>query len=245
MLSSAGFQYSFDPKAKRRPPPENPFTYVEAEVTIDGVTFPRVGIRKKGLLGSLSSTRPPLKVKLNYLNKKSKIDSITNLTFNNNQQDSSLMNQLMSYDLFNRAGSPAPRCAYAHLTVNGRLGIYSHVERIHKPFLKRSFGNHNGILYEGSLIDFRLGWVSSFEHKLGSDQVGRQKIQQLIEVLENKNIETAIGQLVDLDSFYTFWVMESLLGLWDGYTGNENNFFIYLNPRQIDFTLSLGGGSRI
>ena len=45
-----------------------------------------------------------------------------------------------------------------------------------------------------------------------------------------KNIEAAIGKLVDLDSFYTFWAMEGLLGFWDGYSGNRNNFFIYLNP---------------
>ncbi|HIB99327.1 TPA: hypothetical protein EYO63_06440, partial [Candidatus Poribacteria bacterium] len=226
-----------DPKRKDGPP-ENPFTYVEAEIVIDGFIFPRVGIRKKGFLGSLSRTRPSLKVKLNYLGQKGEIDGMTNLTFNNNKQDSSLMSQLMSYTLFNAVGSPAPRCAYAQVAVNGQnLGIYSHVERIHKPFLKRAFGNDNGTLYEGTLIDFRPGWVNGFEHKLGSDEVGRQKIQQLIEVLEgeDKNIEEAIGQLVDLDSFYTFWVMEGLLGLWDGYSGDENNFFFYLNPETDKF----------
>ena len=214
-------------------PPRNPFTYVEAQVTINDVTFPRVGIRKKGFLGSLSNTRPSLKVKLNHLDKNSQIDGITNLTFNNNQQDTSLMSQIMSYTLFNAVGSPAPRCNYAKLTVNGQnLGVYSHVERIHKPFLKRVFGNDNGSLYEGTLADFRPGWLNSFEHKLGSDQIGRQRIQQLIEVLNSKdeNIEEAIDQLVDLKSFYNFWVMESLLGLWDGYSGNGNNFFFYLNP---------------
>ncbi|HHZ92471.1 TPA: hypothetical protein EYN65_18555, partial [Candidatus Poribacteria bacterium] len=174
----------------------------------------------------------------NYLGQKGEIDGMTNLTFNNNKQDGSLMSQFMSYTLFNAVGSPAPRCAYAQVTVNGQnLGIYSHVERIHKPFLKRAFGNDNGTLYEGTLIDFRPGWVNGFEHKLGSDEVGRQKIQQLIEVLEgeDKNIEEAIGQLVDLDSFYTFWVMEGLLGLWDGYSGDENNFFFYLNPETDKF----------
>ena len=218
---------------RKESPPRNPFTYVEAQVTINDVTFPRVGIRKKGFLGSLSNTRPSLKVKLNHLDKNSQIDGITNLTFNNNQQDTSLMSQIMSYTLFNAVGSPAPRCNYAKLTVNGQnLGVYSHVERIHKPFLKRVFGNDNGSLYEGTLADFRPGWLNSFEHKLGSDQIGRQRIQQLIEVLNSKdeNIEEAIDQLVDLKSFYNFWVMESLLGLWDGYSGNGNNFFFYLNP---------------
>ena len=43
--------------------------------------------------------------------------------------------------------------------------------------------------------------------------------------------EAAIARLVDLDSFYTFWALEGLLGYWDGYSGNKNNFFVYLHPQ--------------
>ena len=139
----------------------------------------------------------------------------------------------MGYALFNAANSPAPRCAYAKVTVNGTsLGIYSHVETVRKPFLKRAFGNDSGTLYEGPYVDFYPGWEGSFEHKSGKDKPGRKKIKQLIKILENEdeNTDQAIGELVDLDSFYTFWAMEGLLGLGDGYSGFSNNFFIYLNP---------------
>ena len=219
-------------------PIDSPYTYVEATVSIDGVVFPRVGVRKKGFLGSLNSNRPSLKVKLNHVHKTGQIDGLTNLTFNNNQQDVSLISQFMGYSLFRTAGLPAPRCAYAQLSVNGQsLGVYSHVERIHRPLLKRSFGNDDGVLYEGTVVDFFEGWTGSFEKKLGKDKVGRQKIEQLIQVLKrnSQSIETAIGELVDLNSFYTFWSMEGLLGFWDGYSGNSNNFFIYLNPETDKF----------
>jgi len=214
-------------------PIDPPYTYVEAHVSIDGVEFPRVGIRKKGFIGSQNSTRPSLKIKLNHLDKKGQIDGLTNLTFNNNQQDVSLVSQFLGYALFNAAGSPAPRCSYANLTVNGQnLGIYAHVERIQKPLLQWAFGNKDGILYEGTVVDFHPDWAGSFELKFGSDKVGRKKIQQLIDILDSpdEDIELAIGELVDLESFYTFWAMEGLISFWDGYSGNRNNFFIYLNP---------------
>ena len=84
----------------------------------------------------------------------------------------------MGYALFSVAGSPAPRCAYAKLTVNGTsLGIYSHVERIHRPLLKRAFGNDNGTLYEGQVVGFFPDWEGSFEHKLGKDKLGRKKLR--------------------------------------------------------------------
>ena len=217
---------------RRLEPSERPYTYVEASVTIDGVVFPRVGIRKKGFLGSLSETRPSLKIKLNYIDKDAELDRQTHLTLNNNQQDTAQVSQFMGYALFNAIGLPAPRCAYAKVTVNGmNLGIYSHVESIRKPFLKRVFGNDDGPLYEGTVVDFYEGWENSFEHKRGDDAQGRTKIQRLIDVLAIKETtEEAIGELVDLDAFYRFWATESLLGFWDGYAGNNNNFFVYLHP---------------
>lgn len=213
-------------------PIEHPYTYVEASVSIDGVVFPKVGIRKKGFIGSQSNTRPSLKIKLNHIDKEAEIEGLTNLTLNNNQQDMSQVSQFMGYALFNATGSPAPRCAYAKVTVNGKnLGIYSHVESIRKPMLKRAFGKGKGTLYEGTVVDFNKEWENSFEHKRGNDTHGREKINALIDVLADDQVtEQSIGELVDLDSFYRFWAVESLLGFWDGYSGNNNNFFIYLNP---------------
>lgn len=218
-------------------PMESPYTYVEASVSIDGVVFPKVGLRKKGFIGSLSDTRPSLKIKLNHVDKNGGIEGLTNLTLNNNKQDTSLMSQFMGYALFNAIGSPAPRCAYAKVTVNGEsLGIYSHVETVRKPLLKRAFGNNNGPLYEGTVVDFYEDWENSFEHKRGDDERGRAHINALIDVLaDSKATEADIGELVDLDSFYRFWAIEGLVGFWDGYSGNKNNFFVYLNPADNKF----------
>ncbi len=218
-------------------PPEHPYTYVDADVSIDGVEFSKVGLRKKGFIGSQSSTRPSLKIKLNHTDKNGEIEGLNNLTLNNNQQDGSQVSQFMGYALFNAIGSPAPRCAYAKVTVNGKnLGIYSHVESMREPLLIRAFGNGKGTVYEGSVVDFHKEWENSFEHKRGDDKRGREKIKTLINVLADDEVtEQVIGEHVDLDSFYRFWATEGLLGFWDGYSGNNNNFFVYLNPETDKF----------
>lgn len=28
----------------------------------------------------------------------------------------------------------------------------------------------------------------------------------------------------------SFWAMEAVLGLWDGYSNNRNNFYVYVDP---------------
>jgi len=223
-------------KAERKNGPlKGPYTWVTASVKINGVKFASVGLRKKGFLGSQNSERPSLKIKLNHMDEQAQINGLSMLTFNNNQQDISLMSQTMGYALYNAAGSPASRCGYAHITVNGKnLGIYSHVESVRAPLLKREFVNDLGTLYEGTVVDFFKGWDKAFENKVGEDTPGREKINQLIRVLEQRNlpdVELAIGELVDLDSFYKFWAVEGLIGFWDGYTANNNNFFVYLSPK--------------
>ena len=115
---------------------ESPFSYVPADITIDGVSYKNVGLRKKGFLGSLDRRRPSLKVKLDKNAKGTTIEGLSSLTLNNNKQDTTLMSQFIGYDLFKTAGTPAPRASLAKVSVNGEnLGVYSHIESLRKPFL--------------------------------------------------------------------------------------------------------------
>lgn len=225
---------------RRIAPIDGPYTYVPADVTIDGQTFKNIGLRKKGFIGSQSSTRPSLKVKLNFTDKKGRIGGLTNLTLNNNKQDATLVNQYMAYRLFNAAGAPAPRTCFAKVSVNGKnLGVYTHVETPRKNFVNREVGNKAGTLYEGTVVDFRKDWEGSFERKFGDDEEGRKRILDLIKLLDgegsSKHDVEAIGKLVDLDTFYRYWAVEGLVGFWDGYAANANNYFVYLNPENNKF----------
>lgn len=209
---------------------EDPFTYFKGDITIDGVTIRSVGIRKKGFIGSLDDRFPSLKVNFSEFVKQSPIDGLDGLTLNNNKQDSSLVSQFITYQLFNAAGVEAPRSNFARVTVNGEyLGLYSHVESITKPFLQRRYGNDRGNLYEGTLADFYPKAIDRFEIKTNKKNHDRSKITQLAEMLAKKeavDVE-AVGQIVDLDNFLKFWTLESLLSFWDGYTNNQNNYWVY------------------
>ena len=182
-VQSRSFQQALPP-SRRVKPPKAPYTWVEAKVTIDGVVFPRIGLRKKGFIGSQSTTRPSLKVKLNFVDKQKNIQGLKTLTLNNNVQDKTLMSQYMGYRQFNLIGSPAPRCSFAKVTVNGvNMGIYSHVETIRKPLLQRGFGTTKGTLYEGTVTDFFTGWEKSFERKCGKRKKGLKRIKRLTAAL--------------------------------------------------------------
>ncbi|MDP7018438.1 MAG: CotH kinase family protein [Pirellulaceae bacterium] len=213
---------------------ERPFEYVKGDVTINGHRVANVGVRKKGFIGSLDDRRPSLKIKFDEYQENGAIGGLTRLTLNNNKQDGTLVSTYLSYYMFRQAGLPAPRCNFAKVTVNGKyLGIYSHVESIKPPFLERTFGNSNGNLYEGTLADFFADRLQRFERKTNKETADvRADLLRVCEILAEPNDQMVakVKEVVDYDSFVRFWAVESLIGFWDGYAGNQNNFFVYNNP---------------
>ncbi len=218
---------------------DDPFTYFRGDITIEGVTIKSVGIRKKGFLGSLDDRYPSLKIKFDEYEDQKPIADLEGLTLNNNKQDTGLVSQTLAYELFNAAGVKAPRCTYAKVTVNGEyLGIYSNVESIAKPFLQRNFGNSDGNLYEGTLADFYPHAIDRLEVKTNKKKHNRAKVDRLARMLaeeETLNVDQ-LEELVDLDNFLRYWAIESLIGFWDGYTNNQNNYWVYENTSNGKFS---------
>jgi len=145
------------------------------------------------------------------------------------------MKQCMSYFLMSKAGIPASRCNYAVVSLNGeRLGIYTVVEPIKKPFLRRHFSSDDGNLYEGTVADFRdeVSWKVRLEKKTNEKEDDWSDVDALTAALveSGDKLEEAVGNEIDIDAFITYWAMELLIGHWDGYATNTNNFIIYRNP---------------
>jgi spore coat protein CotH len=147
---------------------EKPYEYYPATAVIDGREIGEVGIRKKGFFGSAISTRPSLKLKLDYVDEDKEFAGQDRLTFNNNNQDPTRAQTVLVYQFMNDAGVYSPRSNLARVVVNGEdLGIYTHVESVRKPFIKRLFGKSKGDLWEGYAGDFTENEYGRIVHKWG------------------------------------------------------------------------------
>ena len=209
------------------------FDYFPARLKIDGTEIGKVVIRKKGFVGSLDAERPSLKIQIDRFDQKRMFAGVDTITLNNNRQDPTRVHQLIGYQLFRNAGIPASHCNLAHVTVNGKsLGIYSNVESLDKHLFRRAFKNAKGTLYEGTIADFLVPSLARFERKFGSKKADKilKKISLALK-LENKKLLKELGRYLDLESFYRFWAMEVLIGHWDGYVSNKNNYFIYFDSK--------------
>jgi hypothetical protein len=210
-----------------------PYTYFPAQVKVDDVTVAQAGVRKKGFFGSADTEKPSIKVKFDEYVPDLEVYGSSRLTLNNNKQDPAFIKQCLGYQIFAAAGIPAPRCNFAHVTLNGRdLGLFANVEPVKKPMLRRHFADDEGNLYEGTLSDFRAGWTGTFEKKTNEMVAAQPEIEALTTALQASDAALLgeLGASMDVDAFINFWATEVLIAHWDGYANNNNNFFLYGDP---------------
>ena len=155
------------------------------------------------------------------------------MTLNNSTQDPSMINTCLSYQVFAAAGLPSPRCNFATVTVNGReLGLYVHVEEIKAPMLARHFDSAEGNLYEGTISDFTPSHRGTMEKKTNEEEDDWSDVEAVMAALQDPHQSglKRLDDIVDLDRFLSFWATEVLVGHWDGYTGDRNNYHFYREP---------------
>ena len=231
------------------------YTYFPGDIKVDGWAASDVGIRRKGFIGSVvdAHDRPSFKVKVDEYVEGQQLGDTERVTLNNNHQDFTRTRTCLTYSVFEDAGYPAPRCNLANVSMNGfNLGAYSHVEDIKKRFLRREFGNDSGSLYEGTMADFTDAHLAGlpdnlgrFEAKTGETDPTGAHLRELADALQvpDEELEGALDEVIDLDSFLLFWALETVVNHNDGYNANTNNFYVYFDPDRGDRAVFIPWGA--
>lgn len=224
-----------------------PFEYVEAGVSIDGVEVPSIGVHIKGKYGSYRDIRskPSLKIDFNRYVAGQRFLGLEKLNLNNSIVDCSYLHDRVAYRMFANAGLPSLRTSYAWVTVNGDdYGLYVVVEAPDDRFLKRSFADDSGNLYDGKyyladdwssyvLVDFEPYAQDYFVLDEGTD-VGLADIYAVTDAVTDAqrsgDAYARLDPLVNWPEVLRYWAGEQWIGQNDGYVLNQNNYFVYFNP---------------
>jgi len=207
---------------------------VRATLIFDGATVAEVGLRKKGATSLRPlADKPGFTVKLNDVVMGQQLDGLKKLTLDNAVQDPSLLVGHVSYEVYRRAGLPAPRTAHATLRFNGvDKGLYVLEESTTADYLAEHFGDGSGNLYEGPW-DFPLG-VARADLK---DEVSENRTRDDLSALTAIVTETPDAQLaaqlatqLDLDGFLDNFAVEMVAVLWDNYAYVAWNYYLYHVP---------------
>jgi hypothetical protein len=232
---------------------------VVSTITIDGTTFDRAGLRLKrgGFSYRGLDGKAGFSVKLDEFVAKQDYVGIERFSLGNAVGDPSFVSEHVAYEVFRRAGIPAPRTALADVTLNGELyGLYVMREAYDKEFLARHFSDPEGNLYEAPHgADLSSSALEPRSNERTNDKADVKALEQIVAGTPDEQYVAALRKVVDLPKLYKYWAAESVTAQWDGYLsitdvpfgntdpsivmGNTtpNNYYAYHDPTTDKFVV--------
>ncbi len=227
------------------------FDWVHAELELGGVGFTNVAARFKGngtYLSSLSGNKRAFKVDLNRFVRGQKLGELSEFNFHNLIDDRSYVSDALAYEFFRAAGVPAPRTAYAWLTVTVEgqwqrkpLGLYAMIEPVNETFAADHFGTRKVPIFKPVTYQLfeHLGddWVdyeAVYDLKTKATDAQKQRVvdfARLVSKADDAEFAARIGEFLDLEEFARFLAGEVILSCYDSFLANGQNYYVYLDPR--------------
>ncbi|MEN8137332.1 MAG: CotH kinase family protein [Bacteroidota bacterium] len=155
--------------------------------------------------------------------------------------DPSAVREHMVMNLYRESNIPVARVNHVKLYINSNyMGLYSSIEQVDSRFLKSRFSNDTGNLYKcGYGADVaNTGEVYNdeiYELKTNEDENDRSKLEAFIYFMSNSSdsdFENNINNYLNVEDYVKQLAIEVLTGHWDGYSYNNNNFYLYYNPNK-------------
>lgn len=160
-----------------------------------------------------------------------------------NQNDPSLLRAKLCWDFYRNAGLPACRTSHVRVYVNGTyVGVYVNVEQIDEEFADKRFDDGTGNLWKclwGSDLTFQ-GTNPTLYTDDAYDLVENEflnnysKLANFINVLNNTRLSSLpceLEKVFNVHDYLKIMAADVLLGNWDNYIFNKNNFYLYNNEK--------------
>jgi hypothetical protein len=221
-----------------------PRTYARCAIVVDGKpAAERAGIKLKGAAGSFQSfdERPGFTVHLGKFEGDARFHGMRKFHLNNAVQDPTYLSEWTASSILREARVPATRVSHARVRIavgaagaadatTRDMGLYVFKEAFDEAFLARHFRNADGNLYDGG---FCQDIDADLERDEGKGEETRADLRALAETCRDPDMKSRwkrLEQLVDVPDFVRFLALEAMLGHWDGYAFNSNNYRLYFEP---------------
>ena len=230
--------------------------YVEADLMVDGVTYPSIGVRYKGNSSYWSrgtGEKPPFNLDLKAFGVDQEIYGAKEIVLNNQFTDASLMREVVSYYVLNQF-TPSSRANFVKLVINGEnYGVYTNVEHVGARLTSRHFGTDDGFRYKAvppwswpDTIDPPPNPDSIALQDLGmtlaraeraydlknreADPLHHQDILLTVDVLNQAaaaDLVSLVDPLLDTDGAMWHLAANNVLCSLDAYFSTGQNFYLY------------------
>ena len=200
-----------------------------------------IGVRFRGNT-SLNAQKKSFKINVDkYVDQN--FYGLSELNLIGNQNDPSLLRAKLCWDFFRDAGVPACRTSYIRVYVNETyMGVYLHVEQIDNRFADVRFDDGTGNLWKclyGSDLNYQgsnptLYTDDAYDLVENEFQNNYSELAQFINVLNNTTLALLpceLEKVFNVHDYLKIMAADMLLGNWDNYIFNKNNFYLYHNEK--------------
>jgi hypothetical protein len=200
-----------------------------------------IGVRFRGNT-SLNAQKKSFKINVDkYVDQN--FYGLSELNLIGNQNDPSLLRAKLCWDFFRDAGVPACRTSYIRVYVNETyMGVYLNVEQIDNRFADVRFDDGTGNLWKclyGSDLNYQgtnptLYTDDAYDLVENEFQNNYAELAQFINVLNNtplSSLPCELEKVFNVHDYLKIMAADILLGNWDNYIFNKNNFYLYHNEK--------------
>ncbi len=209
-------------------------------------TIPIVGFRMRGNT-SLYAQKKSFKISFNTFTNNGIFQGLEKMNLNGSHNDPSMIRAKLSWETFNNNDLAGSRSSFVKLYINDEYrGLYSNIEHIDEIFAAAYFdgtgtGNLYKCLYPASLkflsnnpdsYKFDAGGRRAYELKTNNYVDDYSDLANFIKVLNQTDIAAlpcALEQIFNVDNYLKYLALDILMGNWDNYAYNQNNYYLYHN----------------
>ncbi len=216
-------------------------------------TLQNVGFRFRGN-SSIEHIKKSFKISFNTYIPGRKFHGVEKLNLNAENNDPSMLRSRICWDLCREMSIVASRSNHVEVYVNGDYyGLYQNIEHIDEEFIDSRYGNNNGNLYK-CYYSANLDYISTnpndyklspfgnrvYDLKTNTEVDDYSKLAEFITFLNQSSdtdFKCDFKEYFNVYSYLKVAALDVLIGNWDGYIYNNNNFYLYENPltNQIDY----------
>lgn len=224
--------------------------FIKCSLIFDGQAMADVGVRYKGHFSysvSASTPRRPFKIDFSRFVDGQHFAGVSMVNLNNHAVDPSQARETLGYGLFRELGVPAPRTGYVlvYLTVSGvydheYLGLYTMIEEVDNKFLKKHFGNSDGLLVKPQgmrgLADVGDDWPAYASRYLPRGKVDVKLARRIVELAklvhraDDATFAKSIASYLDVDELLRYVAVGGALADFDSFLSTGHNYYLYVNP---------------
>ncbi|MCA8957264.1 MAG: CotH kinase family protein [Planctomycetes bacterium] len=219
-------------------------TNIEADLKVDGVTYPRVGVRFRGNTSYRSlpagSEKAGFNIETDAFVVGQSLMGYEHLNLNNGFHDPTFMREVITYQVARRYMC-APQANFVKVFLNDQpWGIYINVQQPNKDMMREWFRDKDGNRYRGfpnggSFNDSALNYLGNvaanymrgYEFKQGD---GTDLMQMITVLNQSTNLAVDLPKVLSVDQGYWYCIVMNALAHTDSYIGTGKDHFHYHDP---------------